>query len=198
MPRLASCTSLRLPLARVRTTLPFAVCVSWLPTGAGRPPAVAPALPGVGPRLPPPTVGAVLPPAALPEVEPRPALPVVGAVLPAPGLLVVGLWLVLVVEPRLAPPVVGARLAPLVVGPWLAPLVVGPWLAPLALGAWLAEPPAGLDGAAAAGLAGAAAGLAGAAAGLAGAGAGAEDFFLVSSAFAVRQAEPRITKTIAR
>jgi hypothetical protein len=58
---------------------------------------------------------------------------------------------------------------------------------------WLAEPPAGLAGAAAAGLVGAAAGLAGAAAG-----AGAEDFFLVSSAFAVRQAEPRITKTNAR
>src|ERR1035441_6135182 len=101
MPRLVSCTSLRVPLARVRTRLPLAVCVSWLPTGAGRPPAVAPALPGVGPRLPPPTVGAVLPPAALPAVELRLALPLVGAVLPPAALPVVGPWL--------APPGVGIK-----------------------------------------------------------------------------------------
>src|ERR1039457_6418681 len=101
MPRLASCTSLRVPLARVRTTLPLPVCISWLPTGAGRPPAVAPALPGVGPRLPPPTVGAVLPPAALPGVGPwlAPPVVVVVVVLGPPGLLVVG--------PRLRAPAVG-------------------------------------------------------------------------------------------
>src|ERR1019366_9544483 len=110
MPRLASCTSLRVPLARVRTRLPLAVCVSWLPTGAGRPPAVAPALPGVGPRLPLPVVGAVLPPAALPAVEPRLPLPVVVVVLGPPGLLVVGPWL--------TPPVVGPRLAAPAGGRW--------------------------------------------------------------------------------
>src|ERR1019366_7531605 len=183
MPRLASCTSLRVPLARVRTRLPLAVCVSWLPTGAGRPPAVAPALPGVGPRLPPPTAGAVLLPAALPGVGPWLAPPVVVVVLGTPGLPVVGPWL--------APPVV------VVVFPAPGLLVVGLRLALLVLGAWLAEPPAGLAGPAAAGLAGTAAGL-GAAAGLAGAGAGAEDFFLVSSAFAMRHTEPRIAKTNAR
>src|ERR1035441_5533411 len=119
MPRLASCTSLRVPLARVRTRLPLAVCVSWLPTGAGRPPAVAPALPGVGPRLPPPTVGAVLPPAALPAVGPwlAPPVVVVVVVLGPPGLLVVG--------PRLAP----LALGPPVVGPWPPPPGAGraPW-----------------------------------------------------------------------
>src|ERR1035438_10820427 len=120
MPRLASCTSLRVPLARVRTTLPLPVCISWLPTGAGRPPAVAPALPGVGPRLPPPTVGAVLLPAALPGVGPWLAPPVVVVVLGTPGLPVVGPWL--------APPVVVVGFpAPglLVVRPWDAPLVGG-------------------------------------------------------------------------
>src|ERR1700761_6432412 len=115
--RLASCTSLREPLARVRTLLPFAVCASWLPAGAGCPAAPCPATPD-DPLL---AVSAwPAPPAAVVV-----ACPVV--VVPC-GLLVVGPWLAVVVPCGLL--VVGPWLAvaPPVVGPWLA--VVAPWLAP--------------------------------------------------------------------
>src|ERR1700761_4993438 len=111
MPRLASCTSLRWPLARVRTELPFAARASWVPAGGGRPLAPTPPLAADSPvpRPVPPAVAA-RPPGL---VEPRPAV----VVAPRPAVVV----------PRPAVVVV-APCGLLVVGPWLAaaPPVVGP------------------------------------------------------------------------